>query len=250
MDYILEKIFTVPTPPPRVRTNPMKVICLGPSRSGTESLSIALKMLGFQTCHGFDIIYEENVGYIQEWAKLARRKYAGTPDGDVQISIADFDAVLGNSDAVMDIGAYFFAEEIIKAYPDAKVVLNLRRDLDAWHQSAINALVRDIDDRWLTHFLRRLNAEIFWLWLFCQVYGFRPFFRSPNQGSLRHGLVCNGKWVYRDHCNMVRGLVPKERLLEWAVEDGWEPLCNVSGDRTKDNGYLTILLVLGQTMSK
>ncbi|KAF7588328.1 hypothetical protein BBP40_005894 [Aspergillus hancockii] len=24
---------------------------------------------------------------------------------------------------------------------------------------------------------------------------------------------------------MIRGLVPKERLLEWSVEDGWEPLC-------------------------
>lgn len=25
---------------------------------------------------------------------------------------------------------------------------------------------------------------------------------------------------------MVRGLVPPERLLEWSVQDGWEPLCN------------------------
>jgi len=24
---------------------------------------------------------------------------------------------------------------------------------------------------------------------------------------------------------MVRGLVPPERLLEWSVQDGWEPLC-------------------------
>ncbi|PNP81069.1 hypothetical protein FNYG_05536 [Fusarium nygamai] len=24
---------------------------------------------------------------------------------------------------------------------------------------------------------------------------------------------------------MIRGLVPKEKLLEWTVEDGWEPLC-------------------------
>ena len=24
---------------------------------------------------------------------------------------------------------------------------------------------------------------------------------------------------------MIRGLVPKERLLEWTVNDGWEPLC-------------------------
>lgn len=28
-----------------------------------------------------------------------------------------------------------------------------------------------------------------------------------------------------EHCNMIRGLVPKERLLEWTVQDGWEPLC-------------------------
>jgi len=32
-----------------------------------------------------------------------------------------------------------------------------------------------------------------------------------------------------EHCNMIRGLVPKERLLEWTVEDGWEPLCAFLG---------------------
>ena len=24
---------------------------------------------------------------------------------------------------------------------------------------------------------------------------------------------------------MVKGLMPKDKLLEWKVEDGWEPLC-------------------------
>jgi hypothetical protein len=28
---------------------------------------------------------------------------------------------------------------------------------------------------------------------------------------------------------MIRGLVPKERLLEWSAEDGWEPLCKFLG---------------------
>ena len=28
-----------------------------------------------------------------------------------------------------------------------------------------------------------------------------------------------------DHCNMVRGLVPKDRLLEWNIGDGWSPIC-------------------------
>jgi hypothetical protein len=41
------------------------------------------------------------------------------------------------------------------------------------------------------------------------------------------GLVPNGKWIMREHCAMIRGMVPQDRLLEWAVEDGWEPLCKV-----------------------
>lgn len=49
-----------------------------------------------------------------------------------------------------------------------------------------------------------------------------PFF-------FRGDFQANGKWVYREHCAVVRGSVPKERLLEWAVEDGWEPLCKFLG---------------------
>jgi len=28
---------------------------------------------------------------------------------------------------------------------------------------------------------------------------------------------------------MIRGLVPPERLLEWNIADGWEPLCKFLG---------------------
>lgn len=28
---------------------------------------------------------------------------------------------------------------------------------------------------------------------------------------------------------MIRGLVPKERLLEWSIDDGWKPLCKFLG---------------------
>ena len=45
-------------------------------------------------------------------------------------------------------------------------------------------------------------------------------------GNIKTGIARNGKWVYREHYDMVRGLVPEERRLEWTVEDGWEPLCN------------------------
>ena len=49
--------------------------------------------------------------------------------------------------------------------------------------------------------------------------------------------MSNGKWIYREHCDMVRGLVPKERLLEWSVQDGWEPLCQFLGKEVPDEPF-------------
>lgn len=36
---------------------------------------------------------------------------------------------------------------------------------------------------------------------------------------------------------MIRGLVPQERLLEWTVEDGWEPLCEFLGKPVPDEPF-------------
>ena len=33
---------------------------------------------------------------------------------------------------------------------------------------------------------------------------------------------------------MIKGLVPKDRLLEWYIEDGWEPLCKFLGKPVPD----------------
>jgi hypothetical protein len=54
----------------------------------------------------------------------------------------------------------------------------------------------------------------------------RGLFRSPGS-SVESGLVPNEKWIVREHCAMIRGIVPQGRLLECTVEDGREPLCKV-----------------------
>ncbi|BCS01329.1 uncharacterized protein AKAW2_51670A [Aspergillus luchuensis] len=48
---------------------------------------------------------------------------------------AEFDALLGDYDAVLDSVPAMFAAELIEAYPKANVRLNTRSDLDAWHRS-------------------------------------------------------------------------------------------------------------------
>jgi hypothetical protein len=36
---------------------------------------------------------------------------------------------------------------------------------------------------------------------------------------------------------MIRGQVSPERLLEWSVEDGWEPLCKFLGKEIPDQPF-------------
>lgn len=72
--FLENHVYAVKSPPPRQRTKPMEVLCVGLPRSGTESLQTALLMLGYDhTYHGWDIIFEEP-NYAQEWVKLCRRK--------------------------------------------------------------------------------------------------------------------------------------------------------------------------------
>jgi hypothetical protein len=224
MEIVQDFLYGVPKPPGKVRTEPLQVICVGLPRSATESLSIGLHKLGLNSYHGWDILFEEDQGYPQEWALLARRKFRGAPDGDVHISRSEFDALLGNAEALVDVGASAFAPQLLEAYPDVKVILNTRRDLNAWHRSAIKALVEDLEDKLYLQVLRLMSADIFWSWELFVKTGFGGLFQSS---SVKQGVLRNGKWIYRDHCNMIRGLVPKDRLLEWSVEDGWEPLCKV-----------------------
>jgi hypothetical protein len=39
----------------------------------------------------------------------------------------------------------------------------------------------------------------------------------------------HGKRRYHEHCEEIRRLVPKERLLEYNVSEGWKPLCDFLG---------------------
>ncbi|PYH92845.1 hypothetical protein BO71DRAFT_382826 [Aspergillus ellipticus CBS 707.79] len=222
MNAIRDTLYGFPTPPPRTRTKPLRVICVGLPRSGTESLSQALSRLGFTPYHGWDVVFDDPP-YAQGWARLAERKYGdASHGGDVVITRAEFDALLGHCDAAIDTASALFTDEILQAYPEAKVVLNTRHDVDAWHRSAIRTLVEEGEEQWPVWFFSRFTADMYWLWRLYMTFGYPGLFRGR---TIRDGLEKHGKRVYREHGAMVRGMVPKERLLEWEVEDGWGPLC-------------------------
>ena len=99
-----------------VRDRSMKVLALGLSRCGTESLKFALEELGYRgVYHGYEI--EGNHAMVV--AQLWDAKTAGLGN---KISARDFDKFIGTYEAVTDGVGCMFAKELIKAYPNAKVL--------------------------------------------------------------------------------------------------------------------------------
>ncbi|CAL5871894.1 uncharacterized protein PFLUO_LOCUS6149 [Penicillium psychrofluorescens] len=223
-DWLLHAVYGLPVPAGK-RQRPMEVLAVGISRSGTESLREALHILGFDhTYHGFDTILPPSS--LEATYRLLQKKYTTTPSSGPQsakLTAEDFDTILGDSVGVSDLLAAEFAPELIAAYPDAKVILNVRRDLDGWYHSMQQTMgyfdSNPVDWDWCKSWF---SAELFWVR--------QAMCRTMMPRFFRGSFLSNGKWVYDQHVASIRGLgLPDHQFLEWSVDDGWEPLCRFLG---------------------
>ena len=149
------------------------------------------------------------------WMEALRAKYdgIGTPYGR-----KEFDRLLGHCQAVSDIPAVVFSEELIRAYPEAKVVLTLR-NVDAWHESNLKTM-----DALYSHPLVPSMMRLDRLFRTRARYS-RPMFQKLWHHFYEGDFKRNGRRVFEEHYARIRKLVPKERLLEYHVSEGWAPLC-------------------------
>lgn len=176
----------------------------------------AMKQLGYVDTYHMMNCSIENPPDALMWMDALCAKYdkKGKP-----FTREDWDQLLGNSQAVCDWPAIAFAKELIEAYPEAKVVLT-NRDVDSWHASTMKTVywrVTDGELRWLSNF--DWAASMYYPML-------KKFFDSFFEGDFPN----RGKDVFRKHYEEVRNLVPKDRLLEYKVTDGWGPLCDFLGE--------------------
>ncbi|KAI1077008.1 hypothetical protein F5B20DRAFT_302352 [Whalleya microplaca] len=129
--HAIERLYSAPSAAPKQRTKPIQVLCLGGPQDWHGVARDSVKSVGLRPhLHGFDILFA-HPSYTQAWARLFRKKWYGTSNGDSKVTAADFDEVLGHCMAVCDLPACCFAAELVAAYPDAKIILNTR-DEDAW----------------------------------------------------------------------------------------------------------------------
>ncbi|KUI56234.1 hypothetical protein VP1G_03654 [Cytospora mali] len=201
------------------RIVPMKVLVLGLCRTGTMSVRTALRSLGYLETYHMRAASTETPRDNELWMQAIKAKW----DGEGKFDKEDWDQLLGHCQAVCDLPAAAFASELIEAYPKAKVILTVR-DPDSWHSSTSKTVYQGIKDptsQIISHFD----------WAFSL---YRPMLLTLWDRLFQGDFENRGKEVFKSHYDMVRSLVPADRLLEYDVGQGWEPLCKFLGEDIPD----------------
>ncbi len=182
----------------------LRVIGAGLGRTGTSSLTAALSLLLDGTCYHFEEVIQ-HPEHVDFWRRATRGE------------AVDWDAVYAPYVATMDWPGAAFWRQLATAYPDALVLLSVRRSASEWYDSAektISTLVGK-PDPW------RTEADGPWLdmagELLRTTFVPAPFDRADAEAA------------YARHNAEVRASVPPGRLLEWTPGDGWEPICERLG---------------------
>jgi hypothetical protein len=201
----------------RIRKKPMRILVLGMCRTGTTSLSVALRKLGY-TPHQMRevLLHPQDLSLWQEAINFTLLAPSDRPSR-APYGKPELDKLLGEYDVVMDIPGCVFAKELVQAYPDAKVVLTTRA-YEAWEESM---------------------QESIWCLCTWRLFAMARYFNVTQMApliKLMHSIfrVHNGnayggsqaKKAYEEHYETVRAIVPKEKLLEIDSEEmNWETLC-------------------------
>jgi hypothetical protein len=177
----------------------------------------ALQILGYHDCYHFYNIYQ-NVSDCDMWIEALEAKYHGKG----KFGRAEFDKLLGHCMAVTDAPCTAFAPELIDAYPEAKVIL-VERDIEAWYRS-------------FQHILDPIFRTDFWIASILDPYWMGKLYRMTIlwiEGHFGATTLAKGqencRRVYQEHSAEIRRVTPKERLLEYQLGSGWEPLCKFLG---------------------
>ena len=187
------------------------MIGAGFGRTGTGTLKKALEMLGFGPCHHmFEILNN------QRWQDI-----------DVFVNASqglevDWRHALREFRSTMDFPSCLYYKQLMKAFPDAKVILTAR-PFDDWYDSVMTTIWN-----FSNHYDGpRLLLNLIPFYRRWQDLTDTLFVWTDNQMGLNktHVGLRYEEWVAE-----VKAHVPPERLLVFSTkDDGWKPLCDFLG---------------------
>ncbi|KAI0160512.1 efflux pump antibiotic resistance protein [Xylariaceae sp. FL1272] len=200
------------------RKVPMEVLSLGFSRTGTSTMQTALRILGVPCYHAFELY--DHVDHCADWNRALDAKFSGEGKAFTRV---EWDSLLADYGAVTDVPAIAFSEDLIAAYPEAKVVL-VERDIDKWYKSFDENVIKHLYD-----FASNLVANLDKWFLGPPVSVHHRWARGWMRAGTKTEMQQKAKEHYRKHYENVRKITPSSRLLEYELGTGWEPLCQFLG---------------------
>jgi hypothetical protein len=188
----------------------LRVVGAGLPRTGTASLKQALELLLGGKCYHM----RELPGHPFDLGGSWSHALAGqTPD---------WEQLLAGFVATVDWPASLFWHDLSIAYPDAIVLLSVRRSAEVWWQSTEATILP----------VARESLAADW-------NGGRDFL------ALLEKFAGTAHWddpavlmaAYERHNASVRATIPSHRLVEWQVGEGWTPICSALGLPVPDQAF-------------
>lgn len=174
----------------------MKLINAGLGRTGTTSLKAALARLGYAPAfHTTDLFTSKADMDVWEAALRGERP-------DWRVFFAPY--------AVADWPAGLFYQDIVRAHPEAKVMVSVR-DPEGWVESVQGTLEQ----------VRNFNLPI------PQVRRIKGFLETTLE-TFFEGKVADRAYMlefFGRHTENVKAFVGAENVLVYDVREGWGPLC-------------------------
>lgn len=171
----------------------LQVIGAGLGRTGTVSLKLALeRLLGAPCYHMIEVF--ENLDHIPLWRQAALGQQP------------DWQAIFASYKAAVDWPAASFWPELSAAFPEAMIILSVR-ETEAWWNSVRKTIFIDHDHA----------PETEWREMWLDIVKHRFTIQLDNKEACIE--------AFNRHYALVRETISPDRLLEWSVTDGWEPIC-------------------------
>ncbi|XP_057316148.1 uncharacterized protein LOC130657195 [Hydractinia symbiolongicarpus] len=190
------------------------VIGAGHPRNGTLSTKSALEIILPGKCYHMEtaVMYHQ-----KEWKSILNDDMS---DEEFKNFFLSNGYVAG-----VDSPVSLFYERMMKVFPNAKVLLNVREPR-LWERSMNETIVKVVTGTFkfpedVFEMLGLFKSYLFHAKMFVRTFlqndRFREMFESVKSGN---GVAYYNNWV-----GEVKRSVPEEKLLVFSVKEGWEPLC-------------------------
>lgn len=202
----------------------MNVVGAGFGRTGTTSLKAALEELGLGSAYHMTEVFTYP-WHARTWQAARRGERV------------DWQKFLAGYGVAVDWPACAFYEELMYAFPEAKVVLTVR-DPGRWYESMRDTI----------YGIHRISSGPLPVRLVLSAAGiFAPGVTSIVR--LADNIVWRGTFdgrfedrrhaieTFERHNAEVRRRVPPDRLLVYDVREGWAPLCKFFGVEIPDRPF-------------